>query len=147
MDGVVDITVLKGETMNNNKKKILGIGLLLILIASLSFIYFKFSEKPVEGSKLITIEVINKSEESTKYELKTDAEYLRQAMEEADGLDFSGTEGDYGIMIDTVNGERADYNKDGAYWSFLVNGDYSNYGVDDQPVKDGDKFQIVYTKQ
>ncbi len=133
--------------MKNNKKKIIGIGLLLILIASLSFIYFKFSAKPVEGSKSIIIEVINKSKEETKYELKTDAEYLRQAMEEADGLEFSGTEGDYGMMVDTVNGERADYNLDGAYWSFYVNDDYCNYSIDDQPIQDGDKFQIVYTKQ
>jgi len=133
--------------MSKNKKKILGIGLLLILIASLSFVYFKFSEKPVEGSKSITIEVINKAKESTKYELKTDAEYLREAMEEAEGLTFSGTEGDYGIMLDTVNGETVNYNTDGAYWSLIVNNDYGNYGIDKQPVEDGDSFQIIYTKQ
>ena len=77
--------------------------------------------------------------------MKTDAEYLRQAMEEADGLTFSGAESEYGMMVDTVNGERADYSLDGAYWSFYVNGEYCNYGIDTQPVLDGDAFAITYT--
>ena len=48
-------------------------------------------------------------------------------------------------MVDTVNGVRADYTLDGAYWSFLVNGEYSSYGIDTQPIEDGDTFSIVYT--
>ena len=49
------------------------------------------------------------------------------------------------MMVDTVNGVRADYEADGAYWSFCVNGEYCNYGIDTQPVEDGDVFSIVYT--
>jgi len=133
------------QTKKTNKKLLLsGIALTLLLIAFVG-IYFKFGAKPVSGSKEITIEVVNKAGDSTVYELKTDAEYLREAMEEADGLTFSGAEGDYGLMIDTVNGERADYTLDGAYWSFSVNGEYSNYGIETQPVLDGDAFAITYT--
>lgn len=133
--------------MKTNTKKILaGIAAILLVIAMI-FAYNKFREKPVEGSKSITIEVVNASEESTVYSLKTDAEYLRQAMEEADGLEFSGAEGDFGMMIDTINGETADYDTNGAYWSFYVNNEYCSYGIDTQPIEDGDAFQIVYTKQ
>jgi len=67
-------------------------------------------------------------------------------MDEAEGLTYSGTEGAYGLMIDTVNGETADYSVDASYWSFNVNGEYCNYGIDQQPVNDGDAFSIVYTK-
>jgi len=67
-------------------------------------------------------------------------------MEEADGLTFDGDEGEYGMMVMTVNGETADYNVDQSYWSFYVNGEYCNYGIDTQPVADGDAFKIVYTK-
>ena len=59
-----------------NKKKLLGIGLIVILIAVMALVYGKFSEKPVEGSKSITIEVVNSKEESKVYEVNTDAEYL-----------------------------------------------------------------------
>ena len=78
------------------------------------------------------------NEKNTTYELKTDAKYLKEAMDEAEGLEYSGTEGQYGLMIDTVNGVRADYTLDGAYWSFYVNDEYCNYGISEQPIEDGD---------
>ena len=43
-----------------------------------------------------------------------------------------------------VNGLRADYDEDGAYWSFYVNDEYCNYSIDEQPVNDGDSFAIKY---
>lgn len=129
----------------SNKKVIIGAAALVVIIALLAIVYQVFKAKPVEGSKSVTIEVINKAEESTVYQVNTDAEYLRQAMEETEGLTFSGTEDSYGLMVDTVNGETADYTTDGAYWAFYVNGEYCSYGVDEQPVIDGDSFSIVYT--
>ena len=115
------------------------------MVAVMALVYVKFSAKPVEGSKNITITVIDSTQKETVYELKTDAEFLSQAMKEAEGLEFGADEGPYGLSVHTVNGERADYNLDGAYWGFNVNGTYCNYGVDSQPVMDGDAFEIVYT--
>lgn len=128
-----------------NKKLLLGAGILVALIAVFAIVFALFSAKPVEGSKSITIEVVNKAQESTIYELKTDAEYLRGAMDEAEGLTYDGTESEYGMMISAINGEVADFNVDQSYWGFYVNGEYCNYGIDTQPVYDGDAFQIVYT--
>lgn len=137
------------ETNNTSSKKTLkialGVGVLAVLIAAFALIYNRFSAKPVEGAKAITIEVVDDTAASTTYEVNTDAEFLRQAMEEAEGLTFSGSESEYGLMVDTVNGIRADYTEDGAYWSFYVNDVYCNYGIDSQPVNDGDAFSIVYT--
>ena len=127
-----------------NKKLLLGAGILVALIAVFAIVFALFSAKPVEGSKAITIEVVNKAQESTVYEVKTDAEFLRQAMDEAEGLTYDGSESEYGMMISTVNGEVADFNVDQSYWGFYVNGEYCNYGIDTQPVYDGDAFQIVY---
>lgn len=132
------------ENKKSNKKVVIGVAVLVAVIALFAIIYCVFRAKPVEGSKEITIEVIDNEQASTTYELKTDAEYLRQAMEEADGLTFSGSESEYGLMVDTVNGVTADYSVDGAYWSFYVNGEYCNYGIDSQPVLDGDDFTIKY---
>ncbi len=131
--------------MKANAKKIIGVVLVIVLIIALGALYFVFREKPVEGSKSITIEVINSKSESVVYELKTDAEFLRQAMEEAEGLTFNGSESEYGLMVNEVNGEIADFSVNSAYWSFNVNGTYCNYGIDTQPVLDGDAFSIVYT--
>ena len=132
----------------NKKKVILGSGILVVLIVAMSLIWTNFREKPVEGSKAITIEVIDSKEESVVYELKTDAQFLIEAMEEAkeQGLSYEGEDGQYGFNISTINGERADYTLDGAYWATYVNEVYCNYGVSEQPVEDGDAFEIVYTK-
>lgn len=132
--------------MKKTLKIILGVTGVVALVAALVAVWMIFGAKPQAGAKEITIEVINSADESTVYELNTDAEYLRQAMDEAEGLTYDGTESEYGIMISTVNGEVADYNVDGSYWSFYVNGEYCNYGIDTQPVADGDAFVIEYAQ-
>lgn len=132
-------------TKKTNKNLLIGLIALIAVAAIFTSVFFIFREKPVAGNKQIVIEVLGKSGQSTRYDVSTDAEYLRQAMEEADGLTFSGTESEYGLMVDTVNGDRADYGADGAYWSFYVNDEYCNYGIDTQPIENGDKFSIKYT--
>ena len=99
---------------------------------------------PEAGSKNITIEVKSADGSTTSYSVSTDADYLRQAMDEAEGLTYSGTESEYGMMVEVVNGEQAIYAEDNAYWAFYVNGEYGQYGIDSQPVEDGATYSIVY---
>ncbi|MBQ4565304.1 MAG: DUF4430 domain-containing protein [Oscillospiraceae bacterium] len=127
------------------KKKILIIVAAVLVVALMLGAYFLFREKATQGEKAITITVIDSTGKETVYELNTDALYLIQAMDEAEGLTYEGEDGPYGMMISHINGERAVYEEDGAYWSFNVNGDYCNYGISEQPVNDGDAFEIVYT--
>ncbi len=134
------------ETEKGNKKLIIGVIVMALLIAMFAVLFFLFRPKAVQGAKTITIEVVDDNAASTLYTTHTDAEYLRQAMEETDGLEFSGTEGEFGLMVETVNGVTADYNADQSYWGFYVNGEYCNLGIDTQPVTDGDAFRIVYTR-
>lgn len=126
-------------------KKILGVALVAVLVALMAVTFNVFREKPAEGEKAITIEVVMEDKTSTVYEVDTDEEYLLGAMQEADGLTFRGEDGPYGMSISTINGVSADYTLDGAYWAFYVNEQYCNYGVSQQPVEDGDAFKIVYT--
>ena len=126
------------------KKKIIGAVVLVVLVAAMAFSYSAFREKPVEGSKAITMEVVDDNGESTMYELKTDAEYLADAMKEAK-IPFETSEGPYGLTVDSVHGIGGVFGVDPGYWGFFVNGDYCNYGISEQPVEDGDEFQIVYT--
>ena len=122
-------------------KKLLGVGALLLLAAAMLLAYTTFRETAQTGSKLVTVEVVDDRGASSSYEVTTDALYLQQVMEQAEGLTFEMADG----MVHTINGLRADYVLDGAYWGFFVNGDYCNYGIDQQPVEDADRFSIVYT--
>ena len=131
--------------MEKNKKVLLAL-IPIAIIAALAVIFFVFKPQTVAGSKKIEIDVVNDNGEIKAYNFKTDAEFLKQAMEEAEGLEFSGEDSEYGMMITEVNGVTADYNVDQSYWAFYVNDDYCNYGVEQQPVADGDVFRIEYTK-
>lgn len=128
-------------------KLIAGICALVVLVGLFITMFAIFGPKTTEGSKNVTLSVINETGETTSYAAKTDALVLQELMEElkSDGFSYSGTESEYGLMIDTVNGVRADYTLDGAYWSFYVNDAYCNYGISEQPVNDGDSFSIIYT--
>jgi len=130
-------------------KKILAFAIaLVVLVACFVGVWAILRNKPTEGSKAITIEVVDDKAAKTGYALKTDAEYLRGAMDEAKskGFTYEGQDSAYGLMISHVNGIRADYNEDGAYWAIYVNGAYGENGVDSQPVADGDTYTFEYTK-
>lgn len=131
--------------MKANKKKFLGVLAILVLAAVLGLVYHTFREKPVEGSKSVTIEVVDQEGNSITYDVVTEGMFLQQAMDDAEGLEYSGTEGEYGLVVDTVNGVYAGFDANRSYWGFFVNEEYCNYGIADQPVEDGDCFRIVYT--
>lgn len=130
----------------NRKTAALAIAVLVLVLLAAGLLYWMYGPKTAAGQKEVTIQVLNDKEKETEYEVKTDAQYLKEAMDDAKGLEYSGEESDYGLMVDTVNGLRADYEQDGAYWSFSINGEYCNYGIDQQPVQDGDQITIAYTQ-
>ena len=136
--------------MKNNKKPIIiGAVILVALIAIFAIVYSLNKPATSTGSKHITIEVTGSDGLTEDYTLSTDAEFLRQAMDElAAGTDFSyaGTDSEYGLMVEYVNDERALYAEDGAYWALYVNGEYGQYGCDSQPVTDGDTYTWTYEK-
>lgn len=132
---------------NNKKKIILAVGVLVLVAVLFAGIYFALAPKAAAGGKQITIEVIDDAQASTMYEVSTDAEYLGDAIRETEGLAVEGTESEYGLMVDTVNGVVADYNENGAYWAFYVDGEYCMYGMDQQPIEDGQAYRIIYTTE
>ncbi len=133
------------ETKKTNRKIIIGAAILVVLIAAFLIIFNVLRDKPAKGSKSVTLEVLNQENQTSEYSVQTDAEFLRQAMEEAEGFTFDGEEGQYGFTLFTINGETHDWNVDGSYWAVYVNGEYGQYGIDSQPVKDGDVFRFEYT--
>lgn len=78
------------------------------------------------------------------FDIKTDAKTVGEALLTEKLI--SGEVGDYGLMVDTVNGIKYDYNADGAYWAFYVNGEYAMSGVDTTDIVDGTTYSFVATK-
>lgn len=132
-----------------NKKTLYALIGLVAAAVIFFFVYKQLAPKPAAGTKAYTLEVVDADGEIKAYSGKTDAEYLINLMDEvAEKTDFSyeKEDGEYGAYITTVNGLKADYNTDGAYWAIFVNGEYGQYGADQQPVADGDIFRLAYSK-
>ena len=68
------------------------------------------------------------------FEFYTDAENIGDALLEYGFI--SGDDGDYGLYVKVVNGVKAEYETDGTYWAFYVNGDLATTGVSSTPVED-----------
>ena len=81
---------------------------------------------------------------STVFDVASDKSTVGEALSSI-GL-ISGEQGDYGLYVKTVNGITADYDKDGTYWAFSVNGELSQKGVDQTYVKNGDIYTFTVTK-
>ncbi len=126
------------ESKKSNKKVLIGVVALVLVAAVLCAVYFLARPQATAGAKNVTIEVVNGAGESTVYDVKTDAEFLHGAMDDANGLTYEITDG----MVMTVNGETHNWSEDGTYWAIFVNGDYGQFGVDEQVVTDGDAYSF-----
>ncbi len=97
-----------------------------------------------EGQTEFAFTVVDKDGNETVFEIHTDKETVGEALLEL-GL-IAGEDSEYGLYVKTVNGITADYNTDGVYWAFYVNGEYATSGVDTTPVTEGDSYSFKVEK-
>lgn len=98
----------------------------------------------VKVEKTFVFKVVDLDGSEKTFDIKTEANTVGEALL-AEKL-ISGEVGQYGLMVDTVNGIKYEYNADGAYWAFYVNGEYAMSGVDTTEIVDGTTYSFVATK-
>ena len=81
-----------------------------------------------EGEKSFYFSVTDADGKETAFEIHTDKTIVGEALQDL-GL-ISGDEGPYGLYVKTVNNITYDYDTDGKYWAFYINGEYAPTGVD-----------------
>lgn len=59
---------------------------------------------------------------------------------------IAGDVEDYGLYVKTVDGETLDFNTDGMYWAFYINGEYAMSGVDTTNIIAGDSYSFKAEK-
>ena len=143
---------------NVMKSKVVLSILALVLIVAMAFSFSACGNKDSDANTTTTTQA---SSEATKelsfvfkavdldgseksFDITTDAKTVGEALV-AEKL-ISGTEGDYGLMVDTVNGIKYDYTADDAYWAFYINGEMAMSGVDTTDVVEGTTYSFVATK-
>lgn len=93
-----------------------------------------------EGSKVFMLTVVDGDGTETQFEVHTDKETVGEALLEV-GL-IEGEESEFGLYVKSVCQITADYDKDGVYWAFYVNGEYASSGVDTTPITEGDSYSF-----
>lgn len=88
-----------------------------------------------QGSKAFDFTVVDADGNTTEFWVSTDADTVGAALLDL-GL-IAGEDSSFGLYVKTVNGITADYDVDGHYWAFYVNGEYASAGVDSTVIEDG----------
>jgi hypothetical protein len=128
------------------KKKQLSVALVAafcVLAVVLALVWQRTRPETAEGDKTISVEVVHSDGSFADFTYQTDAEYLSEALLD-EGL-IAGSESSYGLYVETVDGETADYAANGSYWWLSVNGEDAQTGADGVALHDGDQFTWTYT--
>lgn len=98
-----------------------------------------------EGKTKLMFTVVDEKGNETQFEIHTDEETVGKALSEL-GL-IAGEESTYGLYVKTVNDITLDYDKDGMYWAFYINDEYSQTGVDSTPITKGESYSFKAEKE
>lgn len=97
-----------------------------------------------EGAKEFPLEIADGEGKATNVVVKTDKKTVGEAL-----LDLKLIAGDfeqYGLYVKCVNGIVADYDTNGTYWAFYINGEYAMSGVDTTDIVAGDSYALKVEK-
>ena len=93
-----------------------------------------------EGAANFELTIVDKDGVTHLYRVHTNVGMVGEALIEVGLID--GEQGPYGMYIKSVLGQVLDYETDGMYWSFYVNGEYAQTGVDQIPVEHEGKYML-----
>ena len=125
-----------------NKKLIVAVLAVLVLVGLLLGFWFGMRAKTTEGQKSFSVTVVHADGTTKDFAYKSNEEYVGVVLE-AEGL-ITGEEGPYGMYIKEVDGERAVYEEDNADWGFYIGEEYALTGIDQTPIEDGQTYKLVY---
>ena len=138
----------------NSRKKLLSILLCIALIAAMALCTAGCGSKDApettvsagaagatsvgEGQTAFLFTVVDADGKETAFDVHTDETTVGAALL-ALGL-IDGDDSEYGLYVKTVNGLTVDYDKDGKYWAFYVDGEYAATGVDSTDITAGSTY-------
>lgn len=142
-------------------KKLLCAAVCIVLIAAIALFTFGCNnttpEAPIsttspvqtatplgEGATKFTFTVTDPDGKETAFEISTDKTVVGEALQELNLI--QGEEGPYGLYVKTVNGITVDYDTDGMYWAFYINGEMAPTGVDMTEIKPDETYAFKASK-
>lgn len=117
--------------------------ILALMMLALACLFAACGSKEDEKKYTITVIVVNDKAEEKTFTVKTDRENLADAL--LDEKLVSGSDSEWGLVIDTVDGLRADYSVDQSWWALYDDDKMSEVGASSLQLKDGGVYKLVYT--
>ena len=108
-----------------NKKIVLAVLALVLVIGVMAGVYLSTRPQSVEGSKQVTIQIVHKD----GTEKKLDTGYASE---------------EFGFTIESVDGVVADWAVDGAYWALYEGEEYATASAAGIVLVDGGIYKLVY---
>lgn len=127
--------------MNKTKfSKILSFVLCFVLVAAMALVGAGCNDNTQTdvGEKEFTLTVTHSDGTEKSFEIKTEKQTVGEALID-EGV-ISGTQGDYGLMVHTVDGETVKYEDGGKYWAFYIGDEYAMTGVDTTNIEAGTAY-------
>ncbi|MBQ8669788.1 MAG: DUF4430 domain-containing protein, partial [Oscillospiraceae bacterium] len=97
-----------------------------------------------QGATQFELTVADAEGSEVVFDISTDQTTVGAALQELELIE--GEEGDYGLYVKSVNGIIADYDLNGTYWAFYINGEYAMSGVDVTEIEEGAAYALRVEK-
>ena len=128
-----------------NKKLIIGIAALVLVIALMVGVYAATRPEAVAGQKNVTIVIVYEDGSEKKLEYTTEWEKLAELLLEKE-LVTGYTSEEYGFTIESVDGITLDWATSGAYWALYEGDAYATESAAGIVLTDGGVYRLVYEK-
>ena len=128
--------------MKHRRFLVAGAALFCLLAVVMGVIWRHSCPETEIGEKHIIVEVIHKDKTEKVFEYQTDHAYLGELLLETDLI--TGTNGEYGLFVEAVDGETADYSVDQGWWQLSCNGERAQTGADSIVLHNGDRYTWTY---
>lgn len=96
--------------------------------------------EPEAPAHFFTLKVVDADGNESSFSITTERVIVGDALLD-EGL-IAGDAGPYGLYVKQVNGITADYDIDGTYWAFYINGEMAMTGVDGTEIEDGAEYEF-----
>ena len=93
-----------------------------------------------KGATSFKLEIVPKDASAVNITVKTDESTVGAALLANEII--AGDDSEYGLYVKCVNGVTADFDVDGTYWAFYINGEYAMTGVDSTDIEDGAAYAL-----
>ena len=93
-----------------------------------------------EGDTSFVFEVTGTDGNTASFTINTNEKTVGDALSKL-GLS-EGDDTEFGLYVKTVNGTTLDFDKDGKYWAFYIDGEYAMTGVDSTDIDETSVYEF-----